>query len=146
MSKAADIAAVIVARLATIRTAAGYATQAGATVYRGRRHVPEEAMPCLTLIEGDDNVIERNENQASIVLPFTIEGHIACDPDHPNDAAHRLIADIKRSVFGGDPRLGGLAKDTFYTGRIISPRVDGVTAVVVAVSLEVRMVETVDAP
>ena len=146
MSLANDTALAIAALLAGIRTANGYNTDAGIRVYRGRRAVDEDEIPCLTLIEGEDSVIDANDRQVSLAVPYSIEGHTACDAENPNDAAHVLIADIKRAIFSADNRLGGLVKDIRYTGRIMAPRTDGASIAVVSVGIEARLVENLAQP
>lgn len=141
MSKAQDIALAISARLSLIDTTAGYNTDAGLTIFRGKAGLDEQDAPCIVLVElGDES--QPKEGRLSVehlvTLRFMAEGHATCDPDNPNDAAHALIADIKRALFGPrDPTLGGLSRALRYTGRVIDPRHAGALSVVAGVEFEV---------
>lgn len=149
MSKSADIAAAVAARIETIRTANGYATEIGVRVYRGRRKIDEGHLPCAVIVEGDDEVPDMREGstQAKIRQPFIIEGHTDCDPDNPNDAAHAIVADIKRAIFSGDLTLGGLTRSAVrYAGRSIAPREDGLSIVSAAVEISIEFVEELAQP
>lgn len=155
MSKANDIAAALAARLATIRTANGYATEAGQHVYRGALGIPEEQAPFLAIVEQEDQVEGQRINNRStgtdpidteILLPFDIVAVAPCNPDNPAIAGHALVADIKRAVFGGDLTWGGLATHTRYIGRSIPPRTAGSTLVEVRVSIRIGCVENLADP
>lgn len=141
MSKAQDIALAISARLSVIDTTAGYNTDAGLTIFRGKPGIDDQDAPCIVLVElGDESQAKdgRLSVEHLVTLRFVAEGHIACDPDNPNDAAHLLIADMKRALWGPkEPTLGGLAKALRYTGRIIDPRHPGALSVAAGVEFEV---------
>lgn len=155
MSKANDIAAALAARLATIRTANGYATDAGQHVYRGAIGIAEENAPFSAIIEQEDQVEDQRIKDrstgadpidADLLLPFDIVAFAPCDPDNPAIAGHALVADIKRAVFGGDLTWGGLATHTRYIGRSIPPRTAGSTLVEVRVSIRIGCVENLADP
>lgn len=155
MSKANDIAAALAARLATIRTANGYATEAGQHVYRGAIGIAEEQAPFISIVEQEDQVEDQRIKDrsagadpidADILLPFDIVAVGPCDPDNPSIAGHTLVADIKRAVFGGDLTWGGLATHTRYIGRSIPPRTAGSTLVEVRVSIRIGCVENLANP
>lgn len=153
MSRAAEVAAAIAARLQGVRLANGFDTDIGRMVYRGKRGLDESSLPCVVLIEADDTAEPRGTtrnslNTCSITAPYYIEAHLACDPDHPNDAAHLAIADIKRALFSLDDHLyGGLiSQGLTYRGRTIEPREPGVAAVAVAVRVEAHYVESLENP
>ena len=154
MSKAKDIAQRITERLSSIRSAAGYQTDAGLNVFRGRKAVPE--LPALILFEPEDLVEGQAADgsgshagsavNAQILLPFDIQALAECDPAQHMTTGHALVADIKRALFGGDMRWGGLATHTRYIGRSIEPRTDGDTTVSVMVQIRVGVVEDLARP
>jgi hypothetical protein len=136
-SKASRIAEALCARLETIRTAAGYKTEAGANLFRGAAKIPSERLPSLVLIEGEEDVLgQEDDGICRVSVPYTIEGCIACDPANPNDAAHELIADVQRALFSAAGASGGLSIGLVYAGRTIHPREDGSKLVVVQVKLQ----------
>lgn len=144
MTKAADISLAIYNRLTAIDTFAGYATDIGLKVLRGRTGIDDADIPCITMALGDDSVAARQQERHRLVLPYTLEAHHGCDPDNPNDTGEMLVGDIKRALFGpGDLGLGGLAQDDGlrYTGRRIFAREPGSTVVVAQVLIEVTYVE-----
>lgn len=145
MSIPQDVALELAARVSQITIANGYATDVGLRVYRGRRRLTPEHLPCVVLIERKTTPIEQSKGDAKVAAGFVLEGHSECDPDNPNDMGHALEADIMQAVFttpeftyGSPPK-----KATYeYGGTEISPREDGQkhvqTAVDVTVSYVVR--------
>ena len=154
MSKANDIALHIVERLEHILQADGYETNTGLNVFRGRKAVP--SLPALVLFEPEDLCESQAADgagdttgaavNAAILLPFDIQGLAECDPATHMAVSHALVADIKRVVFGGDIRWGGLATHTRYIGRTIEPRADGDTTASVVVQIRVGMIENLAQP
>jgi hypothetical protein len=71
---------------------------------------------------------------------------VSCDPNHPNDAAHAAIRDIKRAMFAGDGNFGGRVLKVSYQGRDIGPRVDGEPVVYVQVTIDIDYVEDLTNP
>jgi hypothetical protein len=138
MSRANDIAEALKSRLEAIRTAAGYATDVGTTVYRGRRQLNEEN--ACTLFEGEEDAsgaAKKEPYTVTAIIHFTAEGAVACDPLNPDLAGHDLVADMQRALFTGDSTLGGLlAGPLTYTGRVIQPRQDGQSIVTVQIKLD----------
>jgi hypothetical protein len=153
-SKAAAIAAALADRLATIRIANGYHTDAGQTVWRGRTALDPDDLPSITLFEQEDLVESQRVMDSTaptsidcnILLPFAIEGSAWCDPDHPNLVGHALIADIKRALFNADLTFGGTASHTRYIGRTIGPREGGDHIVTVTVQIQIGSTENIAAP
>lgn len=153
MSHAAALAAELAARLGAIRTANGYRSDVGIQVFRGRRRLPDGAVPCVVLFEGDDAMeSSRGEQEARIRTTYVIEAHAACDPENPNDVAHDLLADMKRALFSSEaPRWpDGAGKrlwlELAYVGREIVPRSDGVARVLAALTITTVHHERLDAP
>jgi hypothetical protein len=150
MTREAEIELALTTRLQGITTANGYATDAGLRVFRGKRSISEDDVPCLVIVTGDLEAEPGTQGPQMVkvrpFLPYTVEGHIACDPNNPNDAAHQLIGDVKRCLWSQDFRLGGKAIGLYYAGRAIAPRESGVRVVVAAVHLSIMHVEDLKNP
>ena len=117
------LAAELLARLATITQANGYATNAGLHVFDGATGVPDNLGAFLVLAESEEGVgsqktAEGNSpDDVNVSLPMSIEGRIACNPEHPNTAARTLCADIRRALFGAGSTLGAPINATLrYAG------------------------------
>jgi hypothetical protein len=153
LQRAEDIAAELLARLATVLTAGGFETDAGTAVFAGRsaKQIDRTNVPCTVLIEADD-VPDRQ----SVGLDYQIEqryvlmAFVPCDPDNPNEAAHKALRDLKRAVFltdgKPDPRWGRRVKDVTYIGRDIAPRDDGEAFVLALMEISVTYAENLGNP
>lgn len=154
LTRARDVAQHLTNLLAGIRLTNGYETDIGATVYRGKRKIDDDAPPCAVLIEGEDRPGNTQGLSSQVVTQaYVLGGYTACDPDNPNDAAHKIISDIKKAVFtaptnptpaerhAGTLTFGGRVKKVEYKGRDIGPRADGVPIVFAVVHIEVTFVE-----
>ena len=153
-TRARDVAAHLAELLGSITVANGYETDIGLLVYRGRRKIDDEHVPCAVLIEGEDKP-GNTQGAASqqITQSYVLGGYAECDPDNPNDTAHMIIADIKKAVFSlppnpsrieqhtGTTSFGGRIKSVTYKGRDIGPRADGVPIVFAVVHIDVVFVE-----
>lgn len=151
LSTAAAIAATLATRAAGITKVAGYETDIGLKVFRGKRKVDDNEVGtgCVSLIEGVDKVAgELGGRVAQVHLNqrYGLVAYIPCDPDNPNDAAHAAIRDLKRAVFAGNATLDGAVRKVAYRGRDIGPRMDGVAIVVAVVEIAVEYVESLSAP
>lgn len=148
--KAAALANKLSDKLAQITTANGFRTNIGERVYRGRRNLDTTNIPCVTIYEGEDRVEGEAMREVTISQLYVLEGHAACDVNHPNDRAHEIIADLKEALFKGvtvtTRPLDGLAKKLTYKNRIISPREDGQAFITGAVIIEVFFVEDLTSP
>lgn len=147
--KAGDIAIELHTRLSRILKVNGFETDIGRDVMRGRRKMPgDEAPPCTVMVEGDDTPTDRPGRIPLVLIQqsYVIDGFDKCDPDHPNDQAHRMIRDIKRAIFAGDATLGGKVSRVMYMGRDIGPRPDGVALVQARVMIDVEFVEDLTNP
>lgn len=144
-------------RLVAIRTANACETDAGAAVFRGKRMVDRDQIPCVAIVEGADEVVELDTRsmttprvEATITQQYVLMAYIQCDPMNPNDAAHAAIRDMKRAVFrtGGSPdrTLGKKVRRVFYRGRDIGPRADGEAFVVAVLEIAVEYVEDIANP
>lgn len=143
---ASRIAAEIATRLAGITKAAGYATDIGRTVFRGRRLIPEDAPPCVTIVEADDTPREQQAQHVKLDQTYILEAHGPCDIDNPNDAAHEMIGDLKRAVFSGDRTFGRTVRTLAYRGRTIGPRPDGQAIVAANIVVAVEYAEDLSNP
>lgn len=143
---AEQIGARLAARLLLCTVAQGAETDLGRVVYRGRRKIDDESMPCVVLVEGTDS----NKGTAGVTttaklaLPFAVHAYVPCDPDNPNLAGHRALRDIKRAIFG-DPDTRWVRGIT-YEGRDIAPRVDGAAFVLAAIEISVELAEDLANP
>ena len=142
------IALDIAGRMAQITKANGYETDIGLKVYRGARKVQDDLVPCSTLIEGGDTVEQAQGRlpTARIDQDYILGGYTPCDPMNPNDAAHKVIRDLKRAIFSGDTSLGGKVHRIEYKGRDIGPRTDGLPIVFALIEISVRYVENLTEP
>jgi hypothetical protein len=139
------VAQEIASRMARITVALGAETDIGTTVFRGRRKIDDEMIPCSVLIEGEDAPHGTAGRTVTIdqrvVQRYVLIGYAKCDADNPNDVAHRIIRDLKRSIFRtngiGSRNLGGTVKDVSYRGRDIGPRADGVAIVMAIIEIDV---------
>ena len=154
LTRARDIAAYLTTRLATITKANGYETDIGLRVFRGRRKIDDQQVPCAVLIEGEDKPGgAQGAGSQQVTQSYVLGGYAECDPDHPNDRAHEILADIKKALFGLPPdatraeragaefSFGGRVKAVSYRGRDIGPRADGVPIVFAVVHIDVLFVE-----
>lgn len=148
LTRAADIAAELNTRLNAITQANGCETDVGLRVYRGRKNVDESLVPCAVIIEGADDPQDRPGRLPSALIRqrYVLAAYTACDPDHPNDAAHAAIRDLKRAVFKDGGTLGNRVPKISYAGRDIGPRLDGYPAVFVTVTIDVEFVEDLTHP
>lgn len=140
-------------RLLTRTAALGAETDLGRKVFRGRRVIDDDSIPCTAVIEGTDEVEEndsRHTVQAKVTQQYVLLAYVPCDPLHPNDAAHAALRDLKRAVFttGGVPdrTLGGRVVRVRYRGRDIGPRADGAAFVVASLEVTVEYVENLATP
>lgn len=130
--------------LAQITVANGYNTDIGAKVLRGRRKIDDTQVPCAVMIEGEDHPGDNiGRDTLKITQDYVLGGYVRCDPDHPNDAAHLVLKDIKKALFpdSRDLNFGGRALKVRYVGRDIGPRADGVPIVYAVVHIEVDYAE-----
>lgn len=148
LNHAADIAAELSTRLAAVTKANNCETDIGLRVYRGRKNVDESMIPCAVIIEGQDTPQDRPGRlpTASIRQRYVLAAYVACDPDHPNDAAHAALRDIKRAMFKDGGTMGQRVQKVSYAGRDIGPRMDGYPAVFVTVTIDIDFVEDLTSP
>lgn len=129
--------------LRTITTANGYYTDIGAQrVFRGRRKIDDNHVPCAVLVEGDDKVIGTGvPPNLNISQSYVVGGYVKCDPDNPNDAAHLVIKDLKKAFFAKGNELAKRVRKVEYVGRDIGPRADGEAIVFAVVHIDIEYVD-----
>ncbi len=156
-NRARDIGLYLTTLLEGISKANGYETDIGAQVFRGKRKIDDTHIPCAVIIEGEDKP-GGTQGAASqqITQSYVLGGYAECDADNPNDAAHKIIADIKKAVFTltdptkaetitGTATFGGRVKLVTYVGRDIGPRTDGMPIVFAVVHIDVIFTEQLTA-
>jgi hypothetical protein len=150
ISTAEGVAAEVTRRMELILKSGGFETDAGQKVYRGKRKVDEEKVGtgCLVLIEGDDDPVARPGRQPLYKneQTYILGGYLPCSAEHPNDAAHALIRDLKRAIFSDPENFGGAVDNVAYRGRDIGPRADGVNIVFAMIEIVVTFVEDLRKP
>lgn len=142
INKASELAELLTTKLAQITVLGGFLTDIGTTVYRGKRNIEDDQAPCSVLIEGEDRVADSGPKEVTVDLDYAVVAYLVCDPDNPNDAAHKAIKDIKKLLFAGGSRLDNQVKSITYKGRDIGPRADGKALVMAVVHVTVRFAET----
>lgn len=156
MSKASDIASALDEIIKKITIANGYQTDIGTTSFRGKIKIAEDDVPCIVLDEGGDK-LKGDASSANmpgqvklkpvqLLQRYHVSGHMHCDPDHPNDTAHLMLADIKKAIFSGDRTLGGAVRNIFYVGRDIGRREDGLNLVAAVIAFDIDFTEDLTNP
>lgn len=146
---AEEIAKLIESRMQLITVANDYETDIGTRVLRGARKIDDSWVPCSTIIEGVDSVVQgasKKAPAAKISQHYVLGGYTQCDPQNPNDAAHKIIRDLKRAVFKDGATLGDKVGLVEYKGRDIGPRTDGVAIVFAIIEIVVEYAEDLTKP
>lgn len=150
--KSSEVSAEVERRIRTLTIEQGAETNLAAQVFRGRRVIDFDMIPCAVLIEAEDTPSGQSAPVTTIELTqrYAVMAYVPCDPLHPNDAAHAAIRDIKRAVWrtAGRPdvRFGGLVRRVRYVGKDIGPRADGEAYVCAVVELDVEFAEDLSNP
>jgi len=155
MSRALDIVLALKARLQAIRVANGFITEAGFKVYLGRAFLDSEKdTPSLTLHEGRpqksgygfvENTSANPQIGGRMEPEYTVEGMVQCNGDEPYVAAHALLADIKRALFGTQDALPNTLSHRLV-GYGVMPHQPGSTSMTVLVVGAYQFVENFAAP
>lgn len=152
MSRANTVAEALKAMLAQIRIANGFATEAGAAVYRGKTVGLEEiAAPLLTLFEDECTVLAQKGTEVIVRAPYVAEASGPCDADNPNAMGQTLAADICRALWPAtkNQTLDDLLMDDTglaYAGHQILPRPPGQASVTVQVKFNATFVFNLSQP
>lgn len=147
-TSAEEVAGEILARMAAIRIANGYETEIGTTVFDGRIAVNDQDVPCVSVIEGTDNVLSTPGRAAlwKVEQTYSLVGYAPCDPASPNVTARAIIRDLKRAIFKSngkaDATFAGKVLEIHYKGRNVGPRADGVAIVMSIVEIAVVYAES----
>jgi hypothetical protein len=146
MSTASEISDLLASRLAGINITNGYQTDIGERVMLGRRRLDESHVPCAILVEGDDTPKSEQRDRVLLEVIFMLEGHSSCDPDNPNVVAHKIISDLKKSIWSTDTTFGNRVKNLRYLGRQIQPREDGQATVAAGIEISLEFTELLSSP
>lgn len=105
------------ARLETIHTAAGFATEAGAAVFLNETPAlgPDDPDVAIAMLVGDDTSTWQGLH-VMLQLPIEIQALAKADTAAPWWAAEDVLADIKRAMEQVDRTLGGLVKRQIERG------------------------------
>ena len=149
----ARIRAVLVARLQAIRQSAGFNTDLGLAVTRGRGAYALQDLatgPAVNLYTPGEEYQDASGNQQRQALDITIEAFSAYDTD-ADATADLLLADIKAAVLSVDePRLtdadGPLGQRLEYVSAAVDLPNPGERMVSVTVTLRCRYFERYGAP
>ena len=120
MSKASELAELFTTRLQGVPGVIN--------VFRGKRKIEPEELPCIVLFEGEDRITdETTENTALVDQFYGAEWHgPAVDVNNPNDTAHTAIAEMKKALFiRRDPMRPKMFRKLRYKGRSIGTREEG---------------------
>lgn len=148
--KARDIAVAISSAVGEISIANGYNTDIGLSVFRGKMTFSPDEMPCSVVVEGEDVVLEQRFRDVRLKQRYLLESHrrlLEAEIGNPNDIAHLMIVDLKRSIFK-DPTLGGIIDKNKieYAGRNIGVREDGQPFISASIEIDVEFSEDLSNP
>ena len=119
-------------------------------VYRGRRVIDDEMIPCAVILEGEDRVEQQASLNANIRQQYLIYAYVPADPADPNVAAHAALRDLKRAIFRTngrpDPTWAGTVRKVHYQGKDIGPRTDGAAFVLLVLDIAVEYIEALASP
>lgn len=151
--RAEDVGTIVNDKLATIKIADGFETDMGLKVFRGRRQVLPDDIPCVVIYEGDDGIKSREipsngmDHAVQVSQHYILEGYDFCDELNPNDTAHKILRDLKKAIFKPDATLfPHKLKWWRYMGRLIGERSDGTKAISAYIELDVGFSEDLRAP
>lgn len=154
VNTAGAVAAIIYERMQGITVANGFETNMGLTIFQGRVKVADEqvikAEVCASIIEGidvpEDQRLLGSAPEVKLEQRYGLVGYSVCDPDAPNEAAHRMLRDMKRAIWRNDATFDGAVKAVRYRSRDIGPRADGVNIVMALLEFGVVYVENLTKP
>ncbi len=126
----------ILARLALITDANGFATNVGLHVSRARRTFNESELPAVTVFETSEvpasGAASDDNASMSIVHGFSVIAHVLADQNDTGAVLGLARADIKRALFSpnenGEPGVRdayGELGPIFFIGSDAEPRRDG---------------------
>jgi len=108
-----QVLAAVTTRLEVIRTTAGYNTNAGASVYRGRRQFQPTELPAISIFALEEDYSDTGHaDRMSNTLTIRINVHDDLEnTDNPQDKIQDLVGDVKKALFLTDRGLSGLLSD-----------------------------------
>lgn len=152
INTASRVAALVYERATGITVANGYETDLGTAVFQGKVKVADEQVLetkfCLSVIEGIDTIEARPGRVPNVKVEqrYGLVAYGVCDPNAPNETAHKMIRDIKRAIWRGNGTFDDQVILVRYLGRDIGPRADGVNIVMALVEFGVQYVEDLTKP
>jgi hypothetical protein len=116
MTKRQAILTALVARVSAIAIAAGFATDAGATVFLGEAAElgPDDPDAAIALVLEDDS--PQDKGYLYVQLPIAVAALAKADLETPWLTIEAIVGDIKRAVEHEDRTLGGLLKGPMTRG------------------------------
>lgn len=131
-----QIVSAIATALGAVRTAAGYVTEAGATVYRARTAVDPDDAPFINVFAGREEAHLDPYGMSRQVMPVTVEAVIAFSGDTPEADEHALLGDILEAMAGTVWTLGyDTGTAAIAAGDTITGATSGATAYVAGVTV-----------
>ena len=126
------------ARLWAIRTTAGFATDAGETVFLGETPElgPDDPEQAIAMVVEDEIPTYQGENLYT-TIPIVIAALAKADLDEPWLAVEAVLGDIKAAVELADRTLGGLVTRQIQRGPTRTMQRDA-GSVTVGVAIEYR--------
>jgi hypothetical protein len=153
VSKRADAFTELLARLARIRTANGFETDAGQLVFFCEDRVLSEVDGAALHLKADGDQPSWSGERAIVSVPVMIEANVRADLDEPWVALEAAIADIKRAIENDldgnrDHSLSGKAsKNSLQRGTTVGVnREPGSTHIAAQVSYTFQLGESWGAP
>jgi hypothetical protein len=132
------------ARVEAIRIAAGFATDAGLSVFLGERPAlgPDDPETAIAIVAFDD-VVRAQGNKLFMAIPVGICAIAKADLDAPWVAIEAVLGDIKTAIELSDRTLGDLLRANFERGSTRTlDRETGSTTVGAMVTYELQYSET----
>jgi len=126
----------IITRLAVIRTANAYTTEAGATVIRAEKKVDPDDLPAVVVWPKAESM-QADYGSGRHVMPVQVEAMAAHGASNPSLISEQLLADLIEAMAGPvwtrTYTSGGTHEIT--AGETVTGHTSGATALVQAVSL-----------
>jgi len=125
----------IIAKLADIRTARGFATDLGSHVYRAAMTIPTDQTPAVSVIPGVEECTKSYAAQLC-VMPMRILGITRHLTENPSVVAERMLGDIIRCLLEPELVL------PFFSGSrapVVGELISGATSLASATVLQVTV-------
>lgn len=131
-------------RLRRVRTADGYESDAGLSVFSSRRSIDPEQLPALVVWDNGETSASNPGGPVRIAMTVLVEAHGPCDQADTGDVLQALKADVKRALLAKSN--GALVDEESaprgfatirYAGAQPSARDNGATSESIAMTFEV---------